>query len=74
MAALFVVQSFTECRWGIIPDNPIEVENEDQAVRLAERLAPIKPAVIAVYRWNNQAEVIAMFGCVPETVLEAANG
>ncbi|KAB2694092.1 hypothetical protein [Brucella haematophila] len=74
MAPVIFVQSFTAGRWGVIPDVPIQVERLEEAERLAVRLSASKAAVIAVYKWNNQAEVIAMFGRVPENILEAANG
>lgn len=75
MYPLFVVQAFTAGRWGVIPDVPIHVESEDQALRLAQRLASEKPAVLAIYKWNNETQIIAAIGSVPDSALEAvANG
>lgn len=75
MYPLFVVQGFTQCRWGVIPDAPIQVDSEDHALRLAHRLACAKPAVLALYRWNNETQIIVAIGRVPDSALEAvANG
>ncbi|MFC0245783.1 hypothetical protein ACFOLL_12800 [Falsochrobactrum ovis] len=72
MTALYVVQSFTEGRWGVIPDTPIEVQDYEQAERLVCRLARTKPAVIAVEKWMGGVEIIAAIGRVPESVFEEA--
>jgi len=72
MSSLFVVQSFTKCRWGVVPDVPIQVEGAEQAERLAERLARTKPAVLAVARRNNEARVIVAIGRVPDSAMEAS--
>ncbi|PRA84801.1 hypothetical protein CQ054_14375 [Ochrobactrum sp. MYb29] len=71
MYPLFVVQGFTACRWGVIPDAPIQVDTEDHALRLAHRLACEKPAVLALYRWNNETQIIVAIGRVPDSALEA---
>ena len=71
MYPLFVLQGFTACRWGVIPDTPIQVDTEDHALRLAHRLACEKPAVLALYRWNNETQIIAAIGRVPDSALEA---
>jgi len=71
MYPLFVVQTFTAGRWGVIPDTPIQVDTEDHALRLAHRLACEKPAVLALYRWNNETQIIAAIGRVPDSALEA---
>ncbi|WP_266035215.1 hypothetical protein [Brucella intermedia] len=71
MFPVCVVQSFTASRWGVVPDVPIQVGDVEQAERLAERLAHKKPAVLAVYKWNNKAEVITAIGDVPDSFLDA---
>jgi len=71
MFPVCLVQSFTAGRWGVIPDAPIQVGNVMQAERLAERLARTKPAVLAVYKWAESAEVIKVIGEVPESFLDA---
>lgn len=70
MAVYFVVQTYSACRWGIIPDLPIQVEDEDHAGRLARRLAETKPAVLALANINEAIEIIASYGEVPEAAME----
>lgn len=70
MNAVILVQAFTACRWGVIADTPMEVDTEDQAYRMARRLAETKPGALAIFKWQDRAEVIASFGDVPDSALD----
>lgn len=79
MITYFVVQSFSVAKRGaVIPDIPMQLQSKEQAVRTAERLSLSKRAVVAFSRTGDPktgeyepAEVLSVFGDVPEEVEEA---
>lgn len=76
MITYFVVQSFQRGKKGIVmPDTPVQAATRDQALRLAERLAPTKQAVVAFSRTGDAkdgewepAVILAVHGHVPEEI------
>jgi len=74
MISLIFVQAFTASRFGVIPDDPIEVDNPEHAYRLAERLARQKPGAAVFYKFGGRTTVLASYGRVPETFLEDVGG
>jgi hypothetical protein len=56
MLTYFVVQSFERTRLGFLsPDAPVQATDKDHALRLAGRLAGIKPGVLAFSRTGDPA-------------------
>lgn len=78
MLTYFVVQSFSFGKKGIIiADLPVQVSSQEHALRMAERLALQKPAVVAFSRTGDPkagewdpAVILSMHGNVPEEVEE----
>lgn len=78
MITYFVVQSFSRGKKGVvIADTPIQASSEDHALRMAERLASTKQAVVAFSRTGDPkageyepAVILATHGHVPEEIEE----
>lgn len=76
MSTMYVVQSYTSGRKGSVqPDSPFLAQSIDHARRVAARLAPRKPLVVAFVREGNsktgdfeEPKLIAAFGDVPEEI------
>lgn len=79
MSAMYVVQSFTAGRRGVLqPDSPIQARSTDHARAVAKRLAVRKALVVAFKRegdpktgeWED-ARLIDAFGTdIPDEILE----
>lgn len=78
MITYFVVQSFQRGKKGIIlADTPIQAATRDQALRMGERLALSKQAVVVFSRTGDPkdgewepAVMLAVHGHVPEEIEE----
>ena len=78
VSAYFVVQSFTRAnKGGLRPDVPVQAQSPDHALRLAERLASQKAAVVA-FMGSGDAQtgdyddpkLIAAYGSLPDEIAE----
>lgn len=74
MLTYFVVQSFERGKKGaLVPDQPVEAQGHEHAMRVAERLSLLKAGVVAFSRKGDPATgdyedavIIASYGSLAE--------
>lgn len=69
----YVVQGFSRDRQGVRMDQPLEAGTRALAIRMAERMAQRKSAVVVLSRTGNpttgefeEPEVVCSYGEIPE--------